>query len=156
MLIAGFDCSSKSIACVLINQDKKIIFTSYFNSELDGMDLRLAKLTEGLIEKIEGLFTSKLKPDLVAVENPIFVNNIKATSGIAQVIGATKSSAARYNIPFMGVDNKSWKKAVLSNGNSTKEEIMAFALSNWDKKIILNQDIADASCVALWGLMRKA
>jgi Holliday junction resolvasome RuvABC endonuclease subunit len=153
MIIAGVDCSSKNIAITLM-EDKLILDNHYIESTLKDMDMRLGDLV-AQFENL-GIFEFGVRPiDLLIIENPVYLSNPKASSGIAQVIGYVKSVAARYNVRFMGVDNRSWKKSVLANGNADKELIMKFAASTWGQQLIKNQDLADSACIALWGVLRS-
>lgn len=160
MRIAGFDCSTKSIACVILDENKQHVYSCYVSSAKDSMDLRLDDLSKkmflpygsGTIER--NIFSNKVS--LCVVENPIYLQNIKATSGIAQIVGMVKHISSRYDVSFMGIDNKSWKKSVLGSGKASKEEIMKFAVDNWYEEFITNQDLADAACIALWGVLRKS
>jgi Holliday junction resolvasome RuvABC endonuclease subunit len=152
MLIAGVDCSSKNIAITVLTTDKLLREARYIESNLKNMDMRLSDLVlqfEGL-----GIFEAEEPITFLAVENPVYLSNPKASSGIAQVIGYVKSVAARHNVNFLGIDNRSWKKSVLGNGAADKDMIMKFSQSNWGKDAIYNQDLADSACVALWGVMR--
>ena len=90
---------------------------------------------------------------IAAIENPIYVNNMKATVSITNVIAGVKRALHRSSIEYFPVDNKAWKKAVLGNGAASKEEIMKFAESRWGK-VFEEQDWADAACVSLWIYMR--
>jgi len=152
MLIAGVDCSSKNIAITLMTPEKLIKQNYYLESNLKDMDLRLNEL----VIKFENLLIYSLpeKISFLAIENPVYLSNPKASSGIAQVIGYIKSTAARNSVDFIGVDNRVWKKSVLGNGAADKEMIIKFAKSNWGEKLIWNQDLADSSLVALWMVMR--
>jgi crossover junction endodeoxyribonuclease RuvC len=153
-VVAGVDCSSKNIAVFIMDQDKKRLASFYFESTLKDPDSRLDQLIgwadTDLSNAIDFYHIS-----FAAVENPVYLSNPIASSGIAQVIGYVKSVFARKRVPFMGIDNMSWKKAVLGSGKASKEEIMKLSVSNWGTDQIKNQDLADASCVALWASMRK-
>jgi Holliday junction resolvasome RuvABC endonuclease subunit len=160
MLVVGVDCSSKNIAFTLMDENKKIVKNFYTDSNLKDMDSRL----EELVSKFEtfnrneigtlGVMPDENKIKFWVVENPVYLTNPKASSGIAQVIGYVKSVAARHSIQVMGVDNTVWKKGVLGNGHADKDMIFKFAKSNWNEQIT-NQDLADSACVALWALLRK-
>jgi Holliday junction resolvasome RuvABC endonuclease subunit len=87
------------------------------------------------------------------VENPIYVQNIKATVGIAQVIAAVKVALSRYHMVTFGIDNRTWKKSVVGDGRSDKAKIMKFAQAKWGD-VFKEQDWADAACLAFWGAQR--
>jgi Holliday junction resolvasome RuvABC endonuclease subunit len=152
MVIAGVDCCSKNIAITIMNSEKLILENRFFESNAKDMDMRLADLVTQFEANIS--FLGEFRPNLLVVENPVYLTNPKASSGIAQVIGYVKSVGARYRVNFMGVDNMSWKKSVLANGHADKDMIMRFAVANWGEKVITNQDLADSACIALWGVLR--
>ena len=151
--VIGIDCSSKRIDVVILDGEGKIINTASVDSDKKDMDARLIDLGDGLDEKLA--LALVFGDGFVAfVENPIYVNNIKATVGISQVVGVTKYILqSRFGVETFGVDNRSWKKGVLANGRADKTKIMSFAKAKWGEAIV-SQDIADAATLALWGLMR--
>ena len=150
MDILGIDCSSKAVNCVLIDKSKAWKYSFCLKSDARDMDLRLIELFGDFNKLIMNLSDIKF----AVIENAIYLQNVKATIGIAQVISAVKVALSTKGIKFIGVDNKSWKKAVLGDGNASKDKIMDFALALWGKENITSQDVADASCIALWGVMR--
>jgi len=150
--VAGFDCSSKNIACVILNEDKKLIKSGFFESKLKSVDLRLVQLIERLDYNAVFLFF-KCEVNYVTIESPIYIQNAKAALGISQIIGGVKAICARYGIPFISVDNKVWKAGTIGHGNATKEEIMKFAIDNWGRENMCNQDICDAACISLYGIL---
>lgn len=152
MLTIGFDCNSKSIAGVLLNSKCEFLNSIFVQSNAKTWDGRLTVLTLEL-EKYNAFLSKKSVVPIAYIETPIYMQNIKATNSIARVVGIVHSWLIRNNIYDFEVDVKSWKKAVLGNGNAKKEDIMKFAKSRWDDKI-LNQDIADAACIAMYGVLR--
>jgi Holliday junction resolvasome RuvABC endonuclease subunit len=144
---AGFDCCSKSIACVIFDSNKNIVDSFFIESTKKIWEDRLTELVTEL-DKV------KVTINIAYIETPIYMQNIKATNSIARVVGIVHSWLIRNNIPDFEVDVKAWKKGVLGNGNAKKEEIMKFVKSNYGSKLIYNQDLADAACISLWGVIR--
>ena len=152
MQILGIDCSSKRIDCVMLAPNGAWISSASFSSEVKDMDIRgyeVAKLFE------EWVMSSLINgSDYVAfIENPIYMQNIKTTVGITQVIAMAKFVLRNNEVEVIGVDNKSWKKSVLSDGKADKEKIYNFAKARWGD-LITSQDVADSSLLALFGVGR--
>ena len=147
MLVAGFDCCSRSIACVVLDQDKKWVKSFFIESKKKTADDRLKELVIGL-EEVNPWFT------VAYIEAPIFIQNVTATNSIAEVIGVVRSWCNRNGVADFMVSVASWKKGVLGKGNVSKDDIMKYAKVNWGENVI-NQDIADAACIAMWGVLRN-
>lgn len=154
MKILGFDCSSKTIDCVILDGEGNWIRSFSVAAYLDttDMDARLMDVTEKMYNKLESMSIDG--SEYVAyIENAIYLQNVKVTIAIAQVIAVTKKILFDLEIKFFGIDNKSWKKDILGDGKANKEKIMAFAKIKWGDWIT-SQDIADAACIALYGVRR--
>jgi Holliday junction resolvasome RuvABC endonuclease subunit len=85
----------------------------------------------------------------VAVEAPIFIQNPRTTMQIASVVYATKFICSLHGLDSTLVQNKTWKKFTVGNGNAAKSDILEYANKFWDTQFA-EQDWADAACVALW------
>ena len=96
----------------------------------------------------------KMRNGIAFIENSIYVQNFKTSVGITKTIGLVEALLGFHDVPYFPVDNKSWKKDILSNGNASKDEIMHFAKTRWGEEHITEQDYADASCIALYGVKR--
>jgi len=68
---------------------------------------------------------------------------------IASVVGGVRLACATNHIECLSVDNRRWKKHVLGKGNSNKKDIKEFAIDKWGD-LFIEQDWADAACIALW------
>ena len=165
--VLGVDCSSKRIDAVMLNTKKEWICSISLESKSKDMDIRLTELYSEFYDEVlelvlniengEKTILDQFEPIglgiYVVVENPVYVQNIKATVGITQVVAAAKLVAYQLCESFIGVDNRHWKKHVLGNGVAGKDKIMEFAKSVQGDNIE-SQDLADAYCLALWGVMR--
>ena len=89
------------------------------------------------------------------MEAAIFIQNPKSTMEIASVVGGVLLACATNKIGCVSVDNRHWKKHVLGKGNSNKKDIKDFAVDKWGD-IFVEQDWADAACIALWRKRREA
>ena len=152
--IAGLDCSSKSIHIVLLSLGGKYVTQDSFVNISGDMDARMYDLMNQFKLRFEQKDNFYKHIKVAVVENPIYVQNVKATVGISQVIGAAKEFLNFYTSVF-GIDNKSWKKDVVGNGNASKELIKEFALTKWkEMDQTWGQDFFDAACIAFWGVRR--
>jgi len=149
MRVLGADCSSKLIACVLLGDNN--FFKSYLmESKNSDWDIRSRELFDQFFDLTRRLKDDKIEPDIVYIEQAIFLQNIKATLIIDSVINAVKFISHMNNIPYIIVDNKSWKKSVIGNGKASKEQIMEWAKVGYGDKIT-TQDTADACAIATFG-----
>jgi Holliday junction resolvasome RuvABC endonuclease subunit len=149
MRVMGCDCSSKLIAAVIVG-DSDEFKTHFMSSNSPDWDVRSRDLFTGFSELMTTLKNTKMMPDAIYIEQAVYVQNIKATLAIDSVINAVKFLAYMNGVYYNIVDNHSWKKAVLGNGKASKEQILEFSKVKWPNRIS-NQDIADASCIALCG-----
>ena len=151
----GFDSNSKSIACVLLERDSGNWVDSFLlESNLKEADKRLLELSSDLLMILR---EKKIIRDnyTAFIELPIYLQNPKTTILLAQVVTAVKLACAQREVPYLGVDNLVWKKGVLGSGKVSKEQIADFGNIRWGKEQFAgSQDLSDAACVALWGVLR--
>lgn len=152
MLVMGCDCSSKSIASVILGESKFIpkLLESY-SKNTDERARELFDLFDNYISEIK---IEKLVPAMVFIETPIYLQNPKTTLAIASVVDAVKFISYRNRIPYSLVDNKTWKKDVLGSGNAGKPQIKEFAEVKWLNEDFKVQDLADAACISYFGFRR--
>ena len=143
-MIAGFDCSSKTIHLSLIDEDENVIGLEKFESKDKDYETRFYEI----LDKFEA-YSGIIDISTAAIESAIYIQNAKATIAIASVVAGVKLQLHRSGTPFASVDNKVWKKIIVGKGNAKKSDIMAFAVSKWGE-IFPEQDYADAACIALW------
>lgn len=146
----GVDICSRSIACSILTSSKSLVKTIFIKSTCRSWDTRLADLA---IKLEDGDYFSPYSNIVFFIESPVYVQNLKVVAEIARVLGVFEGYLACRDLVYFEVPPKSWKKSVLSNGNADKDLIMRFAKQNWGNEIF-NQDIADASCIALYGVLR--
>lgn len=76
---------------------------------------------------------------------------VQAQSGAAVTLAAVRTGAAS----ITEVNNKTWKKAVVGNGNSSKDAVKAWLEAKHPDKYALcpdDQDLVDAVCIGLFGV----
>ena len=97
----------------------------------------------------------------VWIEDVIIGNNRKYSLQLAQVLGAVMASLAtgRLVLDIRRVDNKTWKKEMVGNGNASKDMVRNYIVATYPDYALLcgdDQDRFDACCVGLYGLRISA
>lgn len=151
LYILGLDCSSYHIHGVVLDQFGKLQSLFKVVSSKKDMDDRFIELTR---EFEEQLGTLNYAPLIAVIESAIYINNLKSTVSIAQVVAGAKLGLAQHKLDFYPIDNRVWKKYVLGSGKASKEQIMKFARQKWGAEHFSEQDYADAVCLAAWGVQR--
>ena len=85
----------------------------------------------------------------VAIEKPLYFKNPHSTISISEVVGAVKEVLELANISYKTVDNRVWKKEIISMGNASKDDIIKYA-TKYFRTEFEEQDWADAACIAEW------
>ena len=154
--VLGFDCSSKAVHMVQLDMSTgDIVRMEKWTNPSRDMEQRFNLVMDDFEEWFNKWSAKKkfLAAEYVSViENPIYVNNIKATVGITNVIAGVKRHLWKSGIDYWARDNRVWKKLVLGSGAANKEEIMNWAKSKWGDKFP-EQDWADAACIAMYRIM---
>jgi len=141
----GLDCSSRAIHGVWLDDQEKILAMLKWRSASLEFDARFIEISLQFTRDL-----SKIKVITnAAVEAAIFIQNPKSTMEIASVVGGVRLACATNNIGCISVDNRHWKKYILGKGNSNKKDIKTFAVEKWGD-LFVEQDWADAACIALW------
>jgi Holliday junction resolvasome RuvABC endonuclease subunit len=148
MKIIGFDCSTRLIAGFVIN-DKEYSTIELAGKESDDTTVRIDTMFLLAVN-----YLKRKKPDYVYIENAAYLQNVKTSFLIRSVVDAVRFACVLNQVPCQTVEITSWKKDVLGNGKAEKNTIMDFAIAKYGKKLITNQDLADASCIAAYGLRR--
>ena len=141
----GIDCSSRAIHGVWIDEEERIIAMLKWRSADLEFDTRFIEIS---LQFSKDLSKIQVIPS-AAVEAAIFIQNPKSTMEIASVVGGVRLACASNHIECVSVDNRHWKKHVLGKGNCNKKDIKDFAVDKWGE-LFIEQDWADAACIALW------
>tara|TARA_R110000737_G_C14580615_1_gene485599 strand:+ start:414 stop:869 length:456 start_codon:yes stop_codon:yes gene_type:complete len=145
----GLDCSTLAVHGVLISEDERIISQYKWSSKKKIFDERFPEILLGFSKDLSTMNIT----DKASIEAAIFIQNPKTTIAIANVVGAVWFSLIQKSIETVKVDNKKWKKEIVSKGNASKLEIKNYAIDKWGD-IFPEQDYADAACIALWNKRR--
>ena len=142
----GIDCSTKAIHAIVLDEQENIIEQyKWHSTEKDFVD----RFPE-ILEKFRSNLSTISNTDLAMVEAAIYIQNPRTTLSIAYVVGSVWSFLSSANIRTQLVDNRRWKKDILSKGNAKKADIKKYAVEKWGD-VFNEQDFADAACIALWG-----
>ena len=144
----GFDCSSKAIHCVILDNEFNIILQKKWSSKAKTFEERFPEITVNFSNDLSKIFISDScnEKAVVAIEQAIFIQNPKTTVEIANVIGCVRMACYMRGFDVVMVDNRKWKKEILGRGNAKKQEIMEYAVERWGK-VFPEQDFADAACI---------
>ena len=145
----GLDCSTLAVHGVLLSQDERIVEQFKWGSPKKNFDERFPEILLGFSKDLSTINIT----DKASIEAAIFIQNPKTTIAIAHVVGAVWFSLIQKGIEAVRVDNKQWKKAIVSKGNASKADIKKYAIDKWGD-IFPEQDYADAACIALWNKRR--
>ena len=148
-LFSGLDCSSKTIHLVVLDDKSNIWFRQKWLSSSGSMEERFCSLSRQFSDFLD-VQIELCKNTVAAIENAVYVQNVKATIGINNVIAGSKLALHNHDVSYFPIDNRSWKKDVLGNGRASKEDIMQFAIAKWGEVNFPEQDYADAACIASW------
>jgi len=153
----GFDCSSKAIHCVALDDEYNIITQKKWGSNHKTFEERFNEITLSFWADLSKIYISKSENEkvYVAIEQAIFIQNPKTTVEIANVIGCVRTISNIRGYDVVMVDNRRWKKDVLGKGNAAKPDIMEYAVEKWGE-VFPEQDFADAACIAAWKVKERS
>lgn len=153
MTVIGIDPSSRNLACVALLPDGP----QFTKLTVPTKAKERAEILGTLFEqayKVLAEWGSRTLDRTVFIERPIVGPSKHATIVQAQVQGMVLGLANYLSIEAYAVHPSTWKRDVVGNGKSSKEDVRAwlsvhhsllFELSGGD------QDLVDASCIALYG-----
>ena len=146
MKIVGLDADSKKIAIVCFNNNQLLYHELLISHSKDAKQ-RLYDLIMLFERQIKAI-----KPQIVYIEEAIFIQNFKTSRAIAEVIGNIKVVLSKYKIDYETVPVNSWKKAIIGKGNASKDEVREFILNKYPDLEGCEQDIFDATAICLFGV----
>ena len=131
----GIDCSSKAVHIVILDGKEQLIDKYKWESKLKTADARFLDI----VDQIHTGLPEFKDAELVCVEDTIYIQNPLTTRTIT-------------------AKPQQWKK-VLNNTmvfkkGKAKETIMEYVKNKWEKEDFIEQDYADAACIALYGLKK--
>jgi Holliday junction resolvasome RuvABC endonuclease subunit len=150
----GIDLGMRKIALFYLGEQGRCHTARFEASENDSRDMQLLELG-GYAHDICSFHDA----DSIWIEDVIIGNNRHYSLQLAQTLGAVMSSLAQLRLSagtdIRLVDNKTWKKHLIGNGNASKDGIRNYIDVTHGAYAPLcegDQDLYDACCVGLYGL----
>lgn len=133
---------------ILESKDNKINLLAYGTIKSNSKD-KLPKRLNYIFEEMNKIL-DKFMPDILAIEDAFYSNNVKSAMILGQARGTIILSGAQANIPVYEFAPRKVKMSVCGNGAATKEQV-AFMVS---KILQLNEqpkplDITDSIAVGI-------
>tara|TARA_R100000353_G_scaffold136262_1_gene96749 strand:- start:627 stop:1094 length:468 start_codon:yes stop_codon:yes gene_type:complete len=147
-MILGLDCSSRAIHGAVVDENENLVMQ--FRTEKPDNKAEFNTRFLNIVDNFAKIL-SKINIEKAFVEAAIYIQNPKSTIEIARVVGGVQITCHKNRVPCQLVDNTKWKKEIVGKGNCSKTQIMEFAVDKWGD-VFLEQDYADAACIALYGL----
>lgn len=145
MAIAGIDLGIAKVAISVLDGDRLHTYVRHSDAASRGSQLfDLATYTSVIL--------SVWEVPSVFIESTLVGNNTKYSIQLAQTMGAVLSALVSY--PVYQVNVGTWKKEVLGNGSSKKDQVRAWLEANYPAYAVScdgDQDSYDATCIALYG-----
>lgn len=115
--------------------------------------LKLMRIHESVTQLID-----EFKPDLCAVEMPVYGNNPQSMLKLGRAQAAAMLAALHREVPVTEYTPKEVKKAVTGNGNASKEQVrfMIETMLDMPQGTSITLDASDALAVALCHIHRGA
>lgn len=113
--------------------------------------LKLMRIHTSVTELID-----EFKPDLCAVEMPVYGNNPQSMLKLGRAQAAAMLAALHREVPVTEYTPKEIKKAVTGNGNASKEQVrfMVETMLEMRSGSVVTMDASDALAVALCHIHR--
>ncbi len=151
MIILGIDPGSNITGFGVINVElgeTVLMDSGVIRASKVGEDhqLRLKQIYDSVCELI-GIH----RPDLCAIEMPIFGNNPQSMLKLGRAQATAMLAALNHQIPVTEYTPKEVKKAVTGNGNASKEQVryMVETILSMEGGSSVTMDASDALAVAL-------
>lgn len=155
--VFGMDLSSRKLAIVQLDLETDGNF-AFWTFTADKKEKNRGKVLAYLNEELDSLFDIVMlgEDDYVFVEHPVVGRGgAHATIVQAQVQGVVLSSSVLCGASGVyPVNVQTWKKDIVGNGRADKDRVREFLSESHPLLSELageDQDLVDASCVALYG-----
>jgi len=154
--VLGFDLSSRKLAGVLLDPGTHPATVLFKAPPKLKHRPQVLEYFAGQLEGIFRIMEHNDKPLWVFVEHPLVGRaGAHATIVQAQVQGIVLGLALRYGAAgAYEVNVKTWKKAIVGNGNADKDKVAQWVRDHQPALAALagdDQDLLDAACIALYG-----
>jgi len=123
-VILGFDTSSKSLAFCAIDrgEDNKLLGVGSVGFIKGSDDSRRFKIINQVIPWIMNEF----HPEIICIEQPIYINNFRASRTLSYVVGHTWGEIAHFDVEVHDIPPLTWK-AYINAKNVTKADKQKWA-----------------------------
>jgi Holliday junction resolvasome RuvABC endonuclease subunit len=157
MTLIGIDLGIKKLAVAVFtdaDHGENLVEVIAHESRCPTRDEELAEIA-AVAHNIALLYNA----DWCFIEEPIVGNNTKYSLKLSQTAGAVMAGLSHLRshqgLDIRMVGNKTWKKEVIGNGNSSKDVIRSWVIEYHPAYAALcgdDQDEYDACCIGLYGL----
>jgi Holliday junction resolvasome RuvABC endonuclease subunit len=152
----GIDVSTKKIAVGIAGAHEAEPY-QFSWVEVEAAGDHMGDRFRGLVENFRAALEQLRPVDMAFVEDITFTRGRQTELGLAKVLGAVEAHLLDCGIPYMAINNATWRSALGLAGRKgvTKSERKARSIEYmsmlWNVRPP-NHDIADALCVLSWGL----
>lgn len=149
MIVVGIDLGVHKITLCLIRDGEPVYGETFVarTGEERGNELAYLAICAHQFVKTVGA-------DEVWIEDTLVGNNRKYSIQLSELLGATRAKVSDLDVKVSVVNNKTWKKFVVGNGNSNKDAIRSYVEREFPVYAVTcgdDQDQRDAACVGLYG-----
>ncbi len=122
MLILGIDPGSRFCGYGLLEIQKRAILAA-------GCDVVDISRQKDLLKRLDLLYTAidgvieEYKPDVAVVESMFFQKHIRSIFTLGHARGVILLAIARHGVPMLEYSPREIKKAVVGNGNASKQQV---------------------------------
>jgi Holliday junction resolvasome RuvABC endonuclease subunit len=149
MSVMGVDLGIRKAAVfVLDGEDRGLTHVLNLEKSVAGRALQLLEISSYVHD-----VALMHKVDQVWIEDTVVGNNQKYSLQLTEVRGAVMAALALYSDVRL-VNNKTWKREVVGNGNATKDSVRDYIHVTHGAYAPLcgdDQDLYDACCISLYG-----
>lgn len=152
--VMGIDLGIRKVA-LAVWEDGVLVSTEAYESKHPDRGQQLLECADIVWESIH-----HDPVDIVWIENTLVGNNIKYSLSLTQMMGAVLLRLAEMqqerDLGVYLVNNKTWKKDVVGNGNADKNTVKSFIQEMDSAYAVLcgsDQDRYDAACIGYYGVL---
>ena len=149
MRVLGFDPGTLKMGVGVVDSQGGDLSTPYYACFSAPKNDLIENRLMNLFSQIDELIL-KIKPDVIAVEDPFLSKNAKTAIAIGQAQATVLIAGSKYGIPISKYAPQEIKKSVTNYGGASKEQVadmVQILLGNID--ITGPDDITDALAVAI-------
>lgn len=154
LISIGIDPASTKLAIVALSSDGEYM-TMYKNKLGKSGGQSCARARQITTEFIAQVQQDMGKIDGAYIESPVVGRGgVRSTMVQCFTSGAIQGALYEAGVWSQVANVSSWKKRVVGKGNATKEEVAEYLRLRWSaiyRSAEGNQDLIDASCIAIYG-----